>query len=585
MSSPRLDPLSLQAPDPILLVDAAGGVLDGNHAAAAALARGREELRGSSLRELGDPRRDGRFTARYGRPDGTHASFEVHARPVDVDGERAILCVLRELEPRRAEDVYALSFRRCPVSIAVVDLADNKYVDVNDVFLSLMNLTREQVIGKTFIDVGIHISHEDTLKIGRAVAYEDPRPVEYSMVRPDGGVTHCLQTLEYLDFDGKRCVVAYMLDITEHKRLEGELRQAQKLEAIGRLAGGVAHDFNNVLTAILGYSELMRLSSDEASLRRHADSVRRVALRATSLTGQLLAFSRKQVLQPRVIDVGARLAGLTGILQRIIGEDIELVTELPDEPACVRGDLAQLEQVVLNLAVNARDAMIGGGRLVLRVALDGDVVRLEVSDSGSGMDEATRAHLFEPFFTTKPEGRGTGLGLSTVYGIVTQSGGQIEVESATGRGTTFRVLLPRVAGPATPDGPPLQTQPARGKESILLVDDDPDVRSFVEEALATLGYEVRVACDGQGALRMATDDDRAIHLLISDVVMPRMSGPELSERIRFLRPQIRTLYITGYPGNALAERDLARPDMHLVRKPFSVTELAHHVRAALDAQS
>jgi CheY-like chemotaxis protein len=317
--------------------------------------------------------------------------------------------------------------------------------------------------------------------------------------------------------------------------------------------------------------------------RRHAEQIRKAALRASSLTSQLLAFSRKQVMQPRVVDVNTILRNLLTMLRRIINEDIELLTDLADVPVCVRADVGQLEQVVLNLAVNARDAMPNGGSLTLRTSRDGEDVRIDVIDTGSGMDEQTSAHLFEPFFTTKPNGRGTGLGLSTVYGIVSQSGGRIDVDTAPNAGTTFRIWLPRVEELPQSDGSPLIKEIPRGSETILLVEDDAQVRTFIRDALETHGYRVLVADDGHAALQLAKVDGAPIHLLVTDVIMPRMNGSELAERIRLLRPAMRTLFITGYAGNALTTKGDLAPHIRVVQKPFTVTQLARQVRDVLDA--
>ena len=386
----------------------------------------------------------------------------------------------------------------------------------------------------------------------------------------------------------------------ELSRTQAQLSQAQKVEAVGQLAGGVAHDFNNLLTVITGRSQLLlrRLDPDDP-LRRHAKLIDQTAERAAALTQQLLAFSRKQVLQPKVLDLNAVVTGMGKMLRRLIGENIELVIRLGSDLGSVEADPGQLEQVILNLAVNARDAMPRGGRLTLeteRVELDPAFVRrhpgaqpglhvaLVVRDTGIGMDADTQAHLFEPFFTTKGPGKGTGLGLATVYGIVKQSGGYIAVESEPGRGTGFTIYLPRIerAAEAVTPGPAGAGTP-HGSETILLVEDEEGVRDLTREILETSGYRVLEARHGAEALRVGEQHPGPVHLLVSDVVMPQMDGRELADRLRALRPDLRVLFMSGYTADALGHHSALDPGTNLLPKPFSPDALARRVREVLDA--
>jgi CheY-like chemotaxis protein len=368
-------------------------------------------------------------------------------------------------------------------------------------------------------------------------------------------------------------------DITERRRLEEQLRQAQKMEAVGRLAGGVAHDFNNILTAIQGQCELLlQLLEPKAPARRHGELILRAAARAASLTGQLLAFSRKQVLQPRVLDLNQIIADLKAMLSTLIGESIEFVTELDPSLPRVKADPSQLEQVIVNLLVNARDAMPDGGRLTVRTINSGGQAQLEVRDTGVGMDAETLPRIFEPFFTTKKPRKGTGLGLSMAYGIVAQSGGTITAESAPGQGALFRVTLPPADGALEPSVVPAPGPAPRGHETVLLVEDDGDVRQFLFEVLESHGYRVLAARDGVEAVKLAEREPRGAELLLTDVVMPRMSGPEVAERLRPLWPPMKVLFISGY-----AEQSLGAPGAALLKKPFTVLELLRRVRAVLDA--
>jgi PAS domain S-box-containing protein len=389
-------------------------------------------------------------------------------------------------------------------------------------------------------------------------------------------------------------------DITEQRKLEAQLLQAQKMEAVGRLAGGVAHDFNNILTAVFGYLDLVTEElPPESPARDDVSELRTVALRAAGLTRQLLAFSRQQVLQPVVLNLNDVVENLQKMLGRLIGEDVALETVLAGDLSNVRADPGQIEQVILNLAVNARDAMPTGGRLTIETAnvtlgegyvdrhkpaVPGRYVMLAVTDSGTGMDEATMARIFEPFFTTKEKGKGTGLGLATVYGIVKQSGGYIWAYSEVGHGTTFKIYLPEVDQPVEPVGPPREpSERLTGTETILLAEDDDLLRPLARELLAKLGYQVIDARHADEALDLAARHDGPIHLLLSDVVMPGESGLQLARRLHELRPEVRVLYISGYTDDAVVRHGLLDPGLNFLQKPFTPEALARRVRDVLDA--
>jgi PAS domain S-box-containing protein len=389
-------------------------------------------------------------------------------------------------------------------------------------------------------------------------------------------------------------------DVTERRLLEEQLRQAQKMEAIGQLAGGIAHDFNNLLTAVMGYAEVLLRRLDPASdLYQFANQIKDASEQAASLIKQLLAFSRKQLLQPKVVDLNQLITNSANMLSRLIGEDIEMDLILDPSLGKVKADPVQIEQVIMNLAVNARDAMPQGGKLTLEtrnVYLDEDYARrhlgvrpghyilLAMSDTGIGMDQETLSHIFEPFFTTKEKGKGTGLGLSTVYGIVKQSGGHIMVYSEPGRGTTFKIYLPRVEGEADPIEIKLGPDADRtGSETILLVEDDAAVRHLAKEILQMHGYTVLEAPGGEGALQLIEGYSGHIHLMLTDVVMPRMSGPELAARAAPLRPQMKVLYMSGYSENAIAHHGILHPGTHFLPKPFTPEALALKVREVLDS--
>ena len=403
-------------------------------------------------------------------------------------------------------------------------------------------------------------------------------------------------------------VVGVALNVTEERHAqealrqsEEALRQAQKMEAVGRLASGVAHDFNNLLTAITGYSE-MGLASlrDEETIARCLREIGQASARATGLTRQLLLFSRKQVLDPEVLELNEMVDEAKDLLQRVIGEDIELITKLGPEAGCVRVDRSQIVQVILNLAVNARDAMPGGGKLLIETGrtelgepyasrhlgvCPGVYALLAVSDTGIGMDRATQERLFEPFFTTKGPDKGTGLGLATVYGIVKQNGGNIWVYSEPAQGATFKIYLP-LAGRAVAEESAVAAagpEAAEGSERILLVEDDPSVRSLLVEGLRLNGYSVIEARDGEEGLRLCSSGARSIDLLVTDVVMPQMSGREMVRKLSAAGVGTRVLFMSGYTESAILEHGLLEPDTHFIQKPFTPARLSKKIREILDA--
>ena len=379
------------------------------------------------------------------------------------------------------------------------------------------------------------------------------------------------------------------------RKSEEELRHSQKMEAVGRLAGGVAHDFNNLLTAIIGYAELIATRTGTNSLaKQNAELIRKAGEQAAALTRQLLAFSRKQILQPKVIDLNSLVVEMERLLRRVIGERFDLQSHPDAENGRVKADPSQLEQVVLNLGVNARDAMPRGGRLVIRtenVMLDraeaaqlseslqaGEYVMLSVTDTGAGMDEETMSHIFEPFFTTKGPGKGTGLGLATVYGIVRQTGGGISVESEIGKGSIFRIYLPVESAPVDYTRVPLKpVKKSENFETVLVVEDEDIVRELVCEVLEHQGYNVICARDGIEALNVASDFDGDIHLLVSDVIMPHMNGHELAAKLCAQRPDMKVLYVSGYSDNDIGDHGTLDPRHELLQKPFTPQTLARKI--------
>jgi len=424
---------------------------------------------------------------------------------------------------------------------------------------------------------------------------------ECDVIKKDGSRITTIQNVRAI-FDGRGQLMHYegsIEDVSGRKTLESQFRQAQKLEAIGMLAGGIAHDFNNLLTVIGGYSDLaLSKLLPEDPLRRHLTEISKAAERAAVLTRQLLAFSRKQVLQPKVLDLNVIVSDMEKLLRRLIGEDVRFSAVLTQKLGSVKADPGQIEQVIMNLAVNSRDAMPNGGILTIETAnvyLDeeyarrhatvtpGHYVMLAVSDSGEGMDAATQARVFEPFFTTKEQGKGTGLGLSTVYGIVKQSGGSIWVYSELGRGTTFKVYLPRVDEVAEVEPRKEIKEAIRGSETILLAEDEEMVRQLAHEVLVAYGYKVLDAANGGAALLICERYEGTIDLLLTDVVMPEMSGPQLAERLRQIRPDMKVLFMSGYTDNAIVHQGVLDQNENFIQKPFPPVALAEKVFNVLSA--
>ncbi|HEX9704732.1 MAG TPA: response regulator [Gemmatimonadales bacterium] len=506
-----------------------------------------------------------------------------------------------ERELRASEAKFSQVFRANPSAIGIMML-DGRFLEVNQTFLESFGYLREEVVGRSALDLGLWRDPTDRARLLDQVREGRPvRNVELEFRTKAGELRTLLYSAELVELEGIPHILALSNDVTDRKRLEQQLRQAVKMEAVGRLAGGVAHDFNNVLTAMFGYADLLAEELPEgSSARRDLEEIRKAAQRAATLTRQLLAFSRQQVLEPVVLSLNEMVREIDQMLRRMIGEDVALRLALPSELGNVRADPGQLEQVVMNLVVNARDAMPTGGRLLIETAnaelteeyaelrqpvVPGRYVMLAVSDTGIGMDAETRTRIFEPFFTTKEKGKGTGLGLSTVYGIVKQSGGYIWVYSESGIGTTFRIYLPRVDAPPDALAAPREvTGSVGGTETILLAEDDETLRQLARGLLEKLGYTVLATASADEAFARAREHQGPIHLLVSDVVMPGESGRQLARRLAVLRPETRVLYMSGYTDDAIVHHGMLEHGLNYLPKPFTPAVLAGTVRAVLDTK-
>ncbi|MGE5569217.1 MAG: PAS domain S-box protein [Rhodospirillales bacterium] len=505
----------------------------------------------------------------------------------------------------KSEKMLSAILESVSEAIFTVD-RQGRIVLANASAVRMFGYTQEELLGSS-IESLLPSGSRDVHAKRRQEYFEEPRnrPMGIGMDlagrRKDGSEFPVEVSLSYLQMDGGMLAIAFVTDITTRKQMEEQLLHSQKMEALGRLAGGVAHDFNNMLTIISGYNQLVldQLSLGDP-LRGYVEEVLTAASRAVALTNQLLAFSRRQVLQPRVLNVNALLSSTEKMLRRLIGEDIDLVFRLDPNAGNLRADPGQIEQVIFNLVVNSRDAIPGGGRITIETAaaqLDtkyskthlgvrpGDYVLIAVSDTGHGMDAETKRHIFEPFFTTKEPGRGTGLGLATVYGIVKQSGGEVWVYSEPGQGTTFKVYFPRVNEAESPAERATPAEESRGAETVLVVEDEEGVRELIAEMLRQRGYTVLTAENGVEALRVSAQYPDPIHLLVTDVVMPQMSGKQLADTLAPLRPGIKVLYLSGYTEYSALHHGVLEPGFEFLGKPFSRETLARKVRQVLDGPS
>jgi len=517
-----------------------------------------------------------------------------------VGGHIALAIERRRAEDalRKNEEMFRLLFSNNPLPTWVLDRETLHFLEVNDAAVKQYGYSRDEFMSMSLINVDHAEEKETRVEHFRKWSGDGRYHGNWKHRKKDGTVLEVESVSHELNYAGRRVRLVVAQDVSARHLLEQQFRQAQKMEAVGRLAGGVAHDFNNLLMVIKGHTELLRNAMPPTDpFSKKIEQIERAADRATSLTRQLLAFSRMQVLQPHVMNLNEVVEDMGRLLPRLIGEDIELEIRTAKNLGAIKADASQMEQVIMNLVVNARDAMPNGGRLLVEtsneeldgaynavhpVVRQGSYILLAVSDNGTGMDTETQAHIFEPFFTTKPQGKGTGLGLATVYGVVKQSGGFIWVYSELGKGTSFKIYLPRVDQPvAKGAATQFATEVPRGTETILLAEDEQDVREVAREFLESGGYTVIEAHDGAEALELVETHEGAIGLLITDMVMPGMSGQELAGRLQQKRTGLRTLYMSGYSERAAAESAQGDSSIRLLTKPFSRSALLRIVHEIL----
>ncbi len=541
--------------------------------------------------------------------DGSIIEVEISSHSLNFRGAEAELILAHDITARRkgeqqllqSQERFAKAFRSSPLGITISGEADGRYVDVNPVFLKVMGYERDEMLGKTALELGIWADPEQRrVMIDQLKTQQHSKPMRARFRTRSGQCRLVEVAAERIQLDDETCILAIIHDITDAKQLEQQFLQAQKMEAVGRLAAGVAHDFNNMLGVIIGYSDIAkeRLDPDNPA-QKYLFEIKMAGDRAVALTQQLLAFSRQQVLEPRTLNLNSVIHHASRMLLHVLGEDISLIFR-PTEPlGSVHADLSQIEQVLMNLVINARDAMSKGGKIVIETAnvdLDesykqdqlpvkpGHYVMLSVTDTGSGMDEATLVQAFEPFFTTKEPGKGTGLGLSTVYGIVRQSGGYIWAHSELGRGTAFRICLPCVDQPAERLDPvKADYAPPAATETVLVVEDEPALRNLTVQVLKNSGYRVLAAESAARTLALARQYDNNIEILLTDVVMPDLPGPDLVSEMKKTRPDMKVLYMSGYSRDAMVEQGILEDESTLIVKPFSTRALLNKMRAVLES--
>jgi PAS domain S-box-containing protein len=499
---------------------------------------------------------------------------------------------------RQSEERFSKAFCSNPLPMTISTTAEDRYLDVNDSFLALVGGERGSVVGHTMAELGIWVEPEDRITMMRRLS-EQGRVIGLpAQIRASTGVMlEARVSAEQIELQGQLCVLAVTEDTTEMRLLQAQSEQSKKMEAVGRLAGGVAHDFNNLLGVIMGYSELSMDKLDPHSqIAKHLIQIKLAAARGAHLTRQLLVFSCRQVVSLKVLDLNAVIREASKLLSRVVREDIILSYQTSGSVGLIKADAGQIEQVLMNLVVNARDAMPDGGQITIAtdsIALDdkyclghepvivGDYVMLAVRDTGCGMDEPTKAHVFEPFFTTKQPGKGTGLGLASVHRIVQQSGGYVSVGSELGRGTTFKLYFPRVQAQIDSATTAINTESIGGNETILLVEDEPALREITASILRSAGYTVVEANSPTKAVQLAETHSEPIHLLLTDVIMPHMSGVALSKRLKTSIPHLKVIFASGYGGDELAKQLSVATDVAVLSKPFSKTSLLALVHTVL----
>jgi PAS domain S-box-containing protein len=547
------------------------------------------------------------------RKDGTRIDVSVTISPIrDITG--AIVGaskVARDITDRKraeealfkSEERFSKAFRNNPLAITISTEAEGRYLDVNDAFLNMLGYQRKDVIGSTAKELRFWSEPLDREEMLRHLKEEEKVAKHHTKYRTaKGEIRESEVWAELIELDGQRCILGITRDVTDMKKLEAQFRQAQKMEAVGRLAGGVAHDFNNVLGIVMGYSDIaLGEIPTDTPVKKYLSEIKKASQRAALITRQLLAFSRQQVVFPKILDLNDVVRNVTTMFLRLVGEDIEIEFRPGTAIGCIKADPGQIEQILMNLVVNARDAMPTGGKITIETgtseldehytsrhagAHEGKHVVLKVSDTGSGMDETTRSQIFEPFFTTKAPGKGTGLGLSTVYGIVKQSDGYISVYSEPGKGTTFKIYFPMLREKAEELGSHREeAEPPRGSETILVVEDDKILRGLAVKLLQEGGYHVIEAEDAENALKILSSTGVEVDLLLTDIVMPGKTGVELLAEAKRIRQNLRAVFMSGYAGDLVTQHGVLVQEHSFLEKPFTKRALLTKVYSVLHGKT
>ena len=554
-----------------------------------------------------------RFETKHQRKDGSVFDVEISVQFRNEEGGRCV-CFLRDISERKQaeerlrelEERFRLTFNTSPDAVNINKM-DGTYLEINEGFIRMTGFSRKDVIGKTSADINIWDIPADRERLVEGLQKDGyVRNLESRFLMKDGSYKTALMSAAIINLKGEPHILSITRDISGFRKaeedkliLERQLQQAQKMESVGRLAGGVAHDFNNMLGVILGHAELAMENLDPSQpIFADLQQIKQAADRSTDITRQLLTFARKQIVSPKIVDLNETIAGMLKMLLRLIGEDIDLAW-LPGKGLWpIKIDPSQIDQILANLCVNARDAIAGVGKITVgsgNCTLDeeycsahagfvpGEYVKIEVSDDGSGMDKETLPHIFEPFFTTKGVNEGTGLGLATVYGIVKQNDGFVNVYSEPGQETTFTIYLPRHVGTISQKQLELTAEPALcGNETVLLVEDEPTILNITTTMLQRLGYKVLMAGTPGEAIYLADDHPGEIHLLLTDVIMPEMNGRMLTEKLIINRPGLKCLFMSGYTANVISHHGVLDDGVHFIQKPFAKRDLAAKIRIALD---
>ncbi len=624
-SEQRVRALIENAKDAIYVLSTEGVVLQVNRAVEVLQGRPRDEIVGRPVIEAVAPEERERVGEAFAstvaggevsgfetsslRADGTRVPTEISASLVDVGGERIVHAIVRDVTERKkaekalleSEERYREIFDSSPLPMWLYSVPEAQIVAVNPAAIEIYGYSREEFLQMSLFDLR---SPEEGARLKKDFADHPDPPIRWHAGiwkhrRKDGSVMEMDVHTHAVNLEGRKMRLGVMLDVTEQRKLEEQFLHAQKMEAVGRLAGGIAHDFNNLLMVVQSFADVLPLHlGDEKAVRNDIEQLRSTAGRGASLTRQLLAFSRKQVVKTETLDAGKIAAEMAALLDKLLGEDVQLEIRLDSETCFVQADRGQVEQVVMNLAVNARDAMPRGGRIVIdvrRAQLDesfvathagmepGSYVQVTVSDTGTGMDAEVKKHLFEPFFTTKESGRGTGLGLATVYGIVKAAGGDVWVYSEPDKGSVFKVYFPRVdrAGAAA-EAQILLASETGGTETIFLVEDEDVIRDMVREYLGAKGYRIFSAGSGHEAIRQAGRLREPVHLLLTDIVLPGPNGREVADELLRSRPEMKTIFMSGYIDDAQTVRQILSEGRDFIQKPIGLEPLARKIREVLD---